>query len=58
MEKEFEIQPSLQINLFLVQMKGRKELRKTWKFCIFKRKWRHDSRNALCWSFYCVKNDS
>jgi hypothetical protein len=24
---------------------------------IFKKKWGHDSRNALCWSFYCVNDN-
>ncbi len=22
-----------------------------------RKKWRHDSRNALCWSFYCVNDN-
>ncbi len=22
-----------------------------------RKKWKHDSRNALCWSFYCVNDN-
>jgi hypothetical protein len=22
-----------------------------------RKKWRHDSRNAICWSFYCVNDN-
>jgi len=27
------------------------------KLHLQRRKWKHDSRNALCWSFYCVNDN-
>ncbi len=38
-------------------MKGGNFFKKNLKICIFKDKWRHDNKNALCWSFYCVNEN-
>jgi hypothetical protein len=37
---------------------GKGKMKEHLKKLHFQRKnWRHDSRNALCWSFYCVNNN-
>ncbi len=48
MEKEFEIQPSLQTEESINAYEGKKKWGKVWKNCIFKKKWGHGGRNALC----------
>jgi len=51
MEGKFEIQSSLQTKIYINAYEGKEKWRKIWK------KWRQDSRNALCWSFYCVNGN-
>ncbi len=58
MEEKFEIQPSLQIeeNSNVNEREEKmKEILK--KLHLHIRKWKHDSRNALCWSFYCINGN-
>jgi hypothetical protein len=37
-----------------MQMKGEKMKKKLKKLHLQIRKWKNDSSNALCWSFYCL----
>jgi hypothetical protein len=41
----------------LMQMWGKKKWRKIWEIASSRKKWRHDSRNALCWLFYYVNDN-
>jgi len=38
-------------------MKGKKMKKILEKLHLQRRKWKNDSRNALCWSFYCVNDN-
>jgi hypothetical protein len=59
MEKEFKIQPSLQIEENINANEREKWIKENWfKLYLHKRKWAHDKRNALCWSFNCVNYDN
>ncbi len=58
MEEKFEIQPSLQIEENINANEREEKMKEILKkLHLQKRKWRHDSINALCWSFYCVNDN-
>ncbi len=58
MEKMFEIQPILQIKENINANEGEEIMKENFKILhLHKIKWRHDSRNALCWSFYCINGN-
>ncbi len=52
--RKLGMQPSLQTKGSIDVNEG-KEKKKLKKLHFQRKKWRHDSRNALCWSFCCVK---
>ncbi len=58
MEEKFEIQPSLQIEENINANEREEKMKENWKkLHLHIRKWRHDNRNALCWSFYYVNGN-
>ncbi len=58
MEEEFEIQPSLQTKESINGDEAEERINENFfKLHFQRRKWRHDNRNSLCWSFYYVNDD-
>jgi hypothetical protein len=56
MEEEFEIQSSLQTKKNINANEGKKK-GKFEKLHFQRKKLKHDNRNVLCWSFYCVNDN-
>jgi hypothetical protein len=55
MEEKSEIQPNLQTKESINTNEGEKRNKENFlKLHLQINKWRHDNKNALCWSFYCV----
>ncbi len=58
MEEKFEIQPSLQIEENINANEREEKMKEILKkLHLHIRKCKHDSRNALCWSFYCINGN-
>jgi hypothetical protein len=58
MEEKIEIQPNLQIEKYINTNEGEFFFKENFfKLHFQRRKWRHDNKNALCWSFYCVNEN-
>ncbi len=56
--EEFGMQQSLQTKENVNVDEGKEKLKEILKILHFQRKkWKEDSRNALCWSFYCVNDN-
>jgi hypothetical protein len=56
--EKFGIQPSLQTKKNVNVNEGKEKIKENLKNLHFQRKtWQKDSRNALCWSFYCVNDN-